>query len=95
MCGSKLHSAHLTLANTRGDETRRSGSVQYVQGNQTNIPAHTTCRHGLYKYMNVLIYLLALHVHGPCLTTPQILKVFMCPVSNTWKINGDCIFKFD
>ena len=26
----------------------RSGYVQYVQGIQPNVPAHTSCRHGLY-----------------------------------------------
>ena len=30
-----------------GDETRL-GYVRYVQGIQPNVPAHTTCRHGLY-----------------------------------------------
>ena len=29
----------------------RSGYVQYVQGNQPNVPARTTCRHGLYNSM--------------------------------------------
>ena len=33
-----------------GDETR-SGYVQNVQGNQPNVPARTTCRHGLYNSM--------------------------------------------
>ena len=32
-----------------GDETR-SGYMRYVQGNQPNVPAPTTCRHGLYKF---------------------------------------------
>ena len=30
-----------------GDETR-SGYMQYVQGNQPNVPACTMCWHGLY-----------------------------------------------
>ena len=59
--------------------------MRYVQGIQPNIPACTTCRHGLYNielymglclYMltldlNVPLYLLSLHVHGPRFNTPQ------------------------
>ena len=33
-----------------GDETRL-GYVWYVQGKQPNVPACTTCRHGLYNSM--------------------------------------------
>ena len=33
-----------------GDETRL-GYMQYVKGNQPNVPARTICRHGLYNSM--------------------------------------------
>ena len=48
-----------------GYETR-SGYMQYVQGIQPNVPALTT-------FIDIyhITYLLALHVHGPCFTTPK------------------------
>ena len=48
-----------------GDETRL-GYEQYVQGIQPNIP---TCTMFIDIYM--LMYLLALCVHGPRFTTPK------------------------
>ena len=36
------------MAKQGGDETR-SGYVRYVHGIQPNIPAHITCKHGLYQ----------------------------------------------
>ena len=68
----------------RGDETR-SSYVRCVQGNQPNIPARTTCRHGLYNSM--------VHAHlcySYCtdqrtsylcmdpVSPPPILEVFCC-----------------
>ena len=45
-----VYLANLNCAMLGGDETR-SGYVRYLQGNQSNVPAHTTCRHGLYNSM--------------------------------------------
>ena len=35
----------------KGEDEKRSGYMRYVQGIQPNVPAHTTCRHGLYNSM--------------------------------------------
>ena len=46
----KFFSSNFGPPNRGGDETR-SGYVRYIQGNQPNVPARTTCRHGLYNSM--------------------------------------------
>ena len=43
-----VYLANLNCAMLGGNETR-SGYLQYIQGIQSNLPARTTCRHGLYN----------------------------------------------